>query len=135
MMFKGEVDGVTINALFANDRVEFTSDLLDKKYDSFPALERAIKAKLLAFKKDFTNKQAAHVTRWDKDKAILVEVTSLDGEEYAWITTPRGKREKVRRESLYADLNQVLKVLDNEVIRKQMTEKEWALIPRWEPKK
>lgn len=133
-LFEGEVDGVKVSVWFGDSKIEFSSPMLDEKYDSFPKLDRAIKAKLLSLRKDFTNPSAVFVDRWDKTPQPVM-VTALDGNEYAWIKHANGKRTKERLDNLYVDGQAVEQCGKNEKQRNEETRKEWASLERWAPKK
>lgn len=133
-LFEGEVGGVKVSVWCVDSKIEFSSPMLDEKYDSFPKLERAIKAKLSSLRKDFTNPSAILVDRWNKTPQP-VTVTAMDGNEYVWIKDANGKRSKERLENLYVDGQAIEQCMKNEKQRNEETRKDWALLERWAPKK
>ena len=121
----------TVNAF--GSEIEFSCNLLEKRYKSLEALQAAVKAKRLELRKNFSNASAVLLDRWGKG-IIPVTVTSLDGDEYAWIKRGDGGRAKERRANLYESDGQVRLTMLIEKDLKSQIEAAWEACKRWEPK-
>lgn len=129
--FTGDINGHTVRVSFRGDRAMFTiEELPGSRFESFEKLENAVQAHDLETRKDFANKEAVC---FSYGSLQVVEVTSISANgKDAWIKK-NGKREKVSRNDLFADMVQVLEVRDEEIRLKRQIEELWKTAARWEP--
>ena len=133
MKFEAKDGEETYTVNVFDGEIEFGCNLLEKQYKSLEALLAAVKAKRLELRKNFSNASAVLLDRWNKG-IIPVTVTSLDGDEYAWIKRGDGGRTKERRANLYESDGQVRLTMLIEKDLKSQIEAAWEACERWEPK-
>ena len=135
MNFIGEIDGepVTLN-LRSDGLISIRCDLIDGEYATEQECEAAIKRKKLQLRKQFSN-PSAWMKRWSfgRDNDITeVTVTSMDAEDYAWVTY-KGKRSKERRDTLFASKDALVNATVYEKEQLEKIQSNWKSVPRWEP--
>lgn len=110
-----------------------------KPFNSLKSLLAALDAYELSLRKNFTNPTAYRFVRFSYGNPETVEevtVTSTDGKE-AWVKTVKGKREKCRINSLYADRDNLQAYLDAVAeVQRELKERTAALeekLMMWHP--
>lgn len=108
--------------------VTFHADVLEKYYDTYAAIEKALDAFDLKQRKGFKNGEAWMITpqySWstEREKFVRVTVTSTDGFDEAWVKTAEGKRSKERRQCLFISKSAAEKYLKESEAMKKAHEK------------
>jgi hypothetical protein len=113
--------------------VTFRCDVTgSKEFTTLDACKRSVKEKRLAMRKNFSNPSAFLYGRWHKGMET-VTVTSLDGNDYAWVRHADGTRSKEPRAYLYPDAGVLNRAIERDRILTDEIKDMWSNIKRWEP--
>ncbi len=135
MIFTCEENGHVYHYSIWNGKAEYScADLPNGKqaYATLEALQNAVRRYDLSLKKQFSNKTAYYVD--SRNRLVEVTVTSLDGGKEAWIQSKLMGRQKVSRDSLYANREEVEQLISYEQDCNAQLRGLWARLDRWEPK-